>query len=73
VPPYTGPNVGTFVEALGKYDLLAYMNKYWINQVIFRDPFSFGESSLIRKSKGCSELRFLGSRIQQACNMLQHV
>ncbi|KAF2088717.1 ribonuclease T2 family protein [Saccharata proteae CBS 121410] len=32
VPPYTGPTIDTFVEALGKYDLLAYMNKYWVNQ-----------------------------------------
>lgn len=32
VPPYTGPNVGTFIEAFGKYDLLAWMNTYWINQ-----------------------------------------
>lgn len=45
MPPYTGPNVGTFVEALGKYDLLDYMNKYWLNQVIFRDPISFDEFS----------------------------
>ena len=27
VPPYTGPNIGTFLEPFGKYDLLAYMNK----------------------------------------------
>ena len=32
VPPYNGPDVGTFVEAFGKYDLLEYMNKYWVNQ-----------------------------------------
>ncbi|KAI4739115.1 ribonuclease T2 [Aureobasidium sp. EXF-12298] len=32
VPPYKGPNIGTFLEPFGKYDLLAWMNKYWINQ-----------------------------------------
>jgi len=32
IPPYTGPNIGTFLEPFGKYDLLAYMNKYWISQ-----------------------------------------
>lgn len=32
LPPYTGSNIGTFLEPLGKYDLLAYMNKYWISQ-----------------------------------------
>jgi len=32
VPPYTGPNVGTFLEPFGKYDLLAWMNTYWINR-----------------------------------------
>ncbi|KAF2109534.1 ribonuclease T2-like protein [Lophiotrema nucula] len=32
VPPYTGPNIGTFLEPFGKFDLLAYMNTYWIAQ-----------------------------------------
>ncbi|MCJ1325440.1 hypothetical protein MMC10_002103 [Thelotrema lepadinum] len=32
VPKYTGPGVDTFLEAFGKYDLLAWMNTYWINQ-----------------------------------------
>jgi ribonuclease T2 len=32
VPPYTGPNIGTFLEPFGKYDLLDWMNTYWINQ-----------------------------------------
>ena len=32
VPPYKGPNIGTFVEAFGRYDLLDWMNTYWINQ-----------------------------------------
>ncbi|KAH6659344.1 ribonuclease T2 family protein [Truncatella angustata] len=32
VPAYTGPNIGTFLEPFGKFDLLAYMNKYWIAQ-----------------------------------------
>lgn len=27
VPPYTGPNIGTFLQPFGKFDLLAYMNK----------------------------------------------
>lgn len=30
VEPYTGPNIGTFLEPFGKYDLLAYMHKYVI-------------------------------------------
>ncbi|EME43417.1 hypothetical protein DOTSEDRAFT_153940 [Dothistroma septosporum NZE10] len=32
VPPYKGPNIGTFLEPFGKYDLLAWMNNYWIAQ-----------------------------------------
>ncbi|KAK4997510.1 hypothetical protein LTR66_003091 [Elasticomyces elasticus] len=32
VQPYTGPNIGTFVERFGKYNLLEYMNKYWVSQ-----------------------------------------
>jgi len=32
VPPYTGPGIGTFLIPFGKYDLLAWMNKYWISQ-----------------------------------------
>jgi ribonuclease T2 len=33
VPAYTGPNIGTFLEPFGRYDLLEYMNNYWIAQV----------------------------------------
>ncbi|EXJ88965.1 hypothetical protein A1O3_02029 [Capronia epimyces CBS 606.96] len=32
VPPYKGPNIGTFLESFGRYDLLDWMNTYWINQ-----------------------------------------
>ncbi|ETI27813.1 hypothetical protein G647_00262 [Cladophialophora carrionii CBS 160.54] len=32
VPPYTGPDVGTFIEEFGRYDLLQWMDKYWVNQ-----------------------------------------
>lgn len=32
VPPYKGPSVATFLEAFGKFDLLAWMNTFWINQ-----------------------------------------
>ena len=32
IPPYTGPSVSTFISAFGRYDLLAWMNKYWVNQ-----------------------------------------
>lgn len=32
VPPYIGPGVDTFLPPFGKYDLLAYMNKYWVSQ-----------------------------------------
>jgi ribonuclease T2 len=39
VPPYTGPGVDTFINAFGKYDLLAYMNKYWINQGASNEAF----------------------------------
>ncbi|KAF2132955.1 ribonuclease T2 [Dothidotthia symphoricarpi CBS 119687] len=30
VLPYTGPNIGTFLEPFGRFDLLAYMNTYWV-------------------------------------------
>ncbi|KAF2442214.1 ribonuclease T2 [Karstenula rhodostoma CBS 690.94] len=32
VPAYNGSNIGTFLEPFGKYDLLEYMNNYWIAQ-----------------------------------------
>lgn len=32
VPPYKGPGVDTFIEKFGRYDLLEFMNAYWINQ-----------------------------------------
>jgi ribonuclease T2 len=32
VPAYTGPSIGTFLEPFGKFDLLAFMNKFWIAQ-----------------------------------------
>ncbi|CAI6271656.1 unnamed protein product [Periconia digitata] len=32
VQPYTGPNIGTFLEPFGKHDLLQYMETYWIAQ-----------------------------------------
>jgi ribonuclease T2 len=39
VPPYKGPGIGTFLRPFGKYDLLAYMNKYWIGQTGANDDF----------------------------------
>ncbi|KAF9643850.1 ribonuclease T2 [Thelephora ganbajun] len=32
VPAYTGPGIDTFITDLGRNDLLAEMNKYWVNQ-----------------------------------------
>jgi ribonuclease T2 len=32
VPAYNGSGIGTFLEPFGRYDLLEYMNKYWIAQ-----------------------------------------
>ncbi|EPE31363.1 Ribonuclease Rh-like protein [Glarea lozoyensis ATCC 20868] len=32
VPAWKGPDISTFLAPFGKLDLLAYMNKYWINQ-----------------------------------------
>ena len=32
IPPYKGPNIGTFLEPFGKADLLSYMQTFWINQ-----------------------------------------
>ncbi|KAH8680862.1 ribonuclease T2-like protein [Xylariales sp. PMI_506] len=32
VPPYDGPGIGTFIEPFGRYDLLDWMNTYWIAQ-----------------------------------------
>lgn len=30
VPAWTGPDIGSFLEPLGKLDLLAYMRRYWV-------------------------------------------
>lgn len=32
VPPYSGPTVETFLQKLGKLDLIQYMKKYWVSQ-----------------------------------------
>ncbi|KIW49332.1 hypothetical protein, variant [Exophiala xenobiotica] len=32
VPAYKGPSIDTFLTPFGKYDLLSWMNTYWINQ-----------------------------------------
>jgi ribonuclease T2 len=32
VPAYNGSGIGTFLKPFGRYDLLDYMNKYWIAQ-----------------------------------------
>lgn len=32
VPPYTGPSIDTFLAPLGKADLLAWMQRYWVAQ-----------------------------------------
>ncbi|KAF9809055.1 hypothetical protein IEO21_07592 [Rhodonia placenta] len=39
VPPYKGPSVETFILAFERFDLLDYMNKYWINQGAPNDVF----------------------------------
>ncbi|KAH8884763.1 ribonuclease T2 family protein [Thozetella sp. PMI_491] len=33
VPAYTGAGIGSFLAPFGKFDLLAWMNKYWIAQL----------------------------------------
>lgn len=32
IPPYTGPHIGTFLEPYGRFDLLEYMETYWVAQ-----------------------------------------
>jgi len=32
VPAYNGSDITAFIEPFGRYDLLAYINKYWIAQ-----------------------------------------
>ncbi|KAF1983703.1 ribonuclease T2 [Aulographum hederae CBS 113979] len=32
VPPYKGPSIATFLKPFGKFDLLAWMNTYWVNR-----------------------------------------
>ncbi|KEF57774.1 uncharacterized protein A1O9_05694 [Exophiala aquamarina CBS 119918] len=32
VPVYTGPTIDTFLKPFGRYDLIDWMNTYWINQ-----------------------------------------
>jgi ribonuclease T2 len=39
VPPWKGAEIGTFVEKFGRYDLLDWMNTYWINQGASNDEF----------------------------------
>lgn len=39
IPPYNGPSVATFIAEFGRFDLLNFMNKYWINQGAPNDVF----------------------------------
>jgi ribonuclease T2 len=39
VPPWTGEEIGTYIKDFGKFDLLAWMNTYWINQGASNDEF----------------------------------
>ncbi|KAI6114944.1 ribonuclease T2 [Pisolithus thermaeus] len=39
VPPYTGPSVKTFIEDFGRWDLLKYMETFWINQGTSNEDF----------------------------------
>ncbi|ETW87059.1 Ribonuclease, T2 family [Heterobasidion irregulare TC 32-1] len=39
VPPYNGPGLGTFVEEFGRWDLLDFMNKYWVSQGSLNSDF----------------------------------
>ncbi|KAG8219471.1 ribonuclease T2 [Butyriboletus roseoflavus] len=39
VPPYKGPSVRTFIEDFGRFDLLRYMDTFWINQGAPNDEF----------------------------------
>lgn len=32
VPPWKGPTIDTFLKAFGRYDLIDWMNTYWVNQ-----------------------------------------
>lgn len=32
IPAYNGSGIGTFLEPFGRFDLLEYMNTYWIAQ-----------------------------------------
>ncbi|KAG0707518.1 ribonuclease T2 [Suillus ampliporus] len=32
IPPYEGPSVRTFIEEFGRFDLLEYMDTFWVNQ-----------------------------------------
>ncbi|KIJ66331.1 hypothetical protein HYDPIDRAFT_109332 [Hydnomerulius pinastri MD-312] len=39
VPPYKGPSVRTFIEEFGRFELLAYMDQFWVNQGASNDDF----------------------------------
>ncbi|KAF9225412.1 ribonuclease T2 [Gyrodon lividus] len=39
IPPYKGPSVRTFIEKFGRFDLLKYMDTFWVNQGAPNDEF----------------------------------
>lgn len=39
VPPWKGFNMTSIIQAFGRYDLLAYMNRFWVNQGASNDAF----------------------------------
>jgi len=39
IPPWTGPTIEELIAPFGKNDLIAWMNKYWINQGGTNDEF----------------------------------
>lgn len=45
VPAYTGPNIGTFLESFARFDLIKWMNTYWVNQAAPNTDFWVHEFS----------------------------
>jgi len=39
VPPWNGTNITSILQTFGKFDLLAYMNRFWVNQGASNDVF----------------------------------
>ncbi|KAK5086502.1 hypothetical protein LTS08_004189 [Lithohypha guttulata] len=72
VPPYRGAPVSTFLEAFQRYDLLDYMNTYWVNQRASNNEFWAHEFSKHATCFSTFQLPCYGPRYQNHSDVIDY-